>query len=61
MKNNIHKKIYSEDKFARRYYCNHARLNQIRFDKECESKAWRNYIKEQQEEQMVEMEESEQC
>ena len=33
MANNRHKKDYSEDKFARRYYCPHARLNQLREDK----------------------------
>lgn len=33
MKSNIHKKVYSEDKFARHYYCTHARLNQLRSDK----------------------------
>ena len=33
MANNIHKKEYSEDKFGRKYYCQHARLNQLREDK----------------------------
>ena len=33
MKSNIHKKVYSEDKFARKWYCTHARLNQLRSDK----------------------------
>ena len=33
MANNIHKKDYQEDKFARRFYCQHARLNQVREDK----------------------------
>lgn len=33
MANNRHKKEYREDKFARRYYCDHARLNQLREDK----------------------------
>jgi hypothetical protein len=33
MKNNEHKKDFSEDKFARHYYCQHARLNQLREDK----------------------------
>jgi hypothetical protein len=31
--NNNHKKDFQEDKFARRYYCKHARLNQLRSDK----------------------------
>ena len=33
MKGNSHKKDYSEDKFARNFYCDHARLNQLRADK----------------------------
>nr|DAI81340.1 MAG TPA: hypothetical protein [Caudoviricetes sp.] len=33
MKSNIHKKVYPEDKFARKWYCTHARLNQLRSDK----------------------------
>jgi hypothetical protein len=33
MKSNEHKKDFSEDKFARHYYCQHARLNQLREDK----------------------------
>ena len=32
-KNNAHKKVYQEDKFARKYYCQHARLRQLREDK----------------------------
>jgi hypothetical protein len=33
MKGNTHKKDYPEDKFARNFYCDHARLNQLRADK----------------------------
>lgn len=33
MKNNNYKKLYSIDRFARKFYCNHARLNQLRLDK----------------------------
>ena len=33
MKDNSHKKDYNEDKFYREYYCQHARLNQLRQDK----------------------------
>ena len=33
MANNSHKKEYKEDKFARHFYCDHARLNQLREDK----------------------------
>lgn len=32
-KGNEHKKDFQEDKFARHYYCQHARLNQLRADK----------------------------
>jgi hypothetical protein len=32
-KSNEHKKDFREDKFARAYYCQHARLNQLREDK----------------------------
>lgn len=32
-KSNEHKKDFREDKFARDYYCQHARLNQLREDK----------------------------
>lgn len=33
MANNIHKKDYQENKFGRHFYCQHARLNQVREDK----------------------------
>lgn len=33
MKNNNHKKLSYIDKFARHFYCQHARLNQLRADK----------------------------
>jgi hypothetical protein len=33
MANNLHKRDYQEDKFARNFYCQHARLNQLRQDK----------------------------
>ena len=32
-KSNEHKKDYREDKFGRKFYCQHARLNQVRSDK----------------------------
>ena len=38
MKSNIHKKLTKEDKFARKYYCQHARLNSIRIDKNAKVK-----------------------
>lgn len=33
MKDNSYRKEYNIDRFARRYYCDHARLNQLRADK----------------------------
>lgn len=33
MKNNQHKKMFGIDRFARKFYCKHARLNQLRSDK----------------------------
>ena len=33
MKNNDYRKEFGIDKFARKYYCQHARLNQLRSDK----------------------------
>lgn len=33
MKDNSYRKEYSIDRFARRYYYNHARINQLREDK----------------------------
>jgi hypothetical protein len=40
-KNNEHKKDYSEDKFARAFYCQHARLNQVRQDKKASKRKTR--------------------
>lgn len=45
MKGNSYKKLYSEDKFARKYYCKHARLNQIRNDKRQSRKKVRRTLK----------------
>lgn len=45
MKNNIHKKLTFEDKFARKYYCTHARLNSIRNDKRYNKRKFRRIIK----------------
>lgn len=42
-----HKKVTYEDKFARDFYCQHARLNYIRFAKKANSKAFRRQSKEQ--------------
>lgn len=45
-KNNNHKKDFSEDKFARSYYCQHARLNQLRQDKKASKRKTRRKNKE---------------
>ena len=45
VKGNIHKKITNEDKFARKYYCEHARLNSVRFDKKFNKRKLRRYLK----------------
>jgi hypothetical protein len=33
MKSNVYRKLFRIDRFARKYYCPHARLNQLRSDK----------------------------
>lgn len=45
MKSNSHKKDYSEDKFARHFYCQHARLNQLRTDKKTSKRKTRRKLK----------------
>ena len=45
MKSNIHKKLTFEDKFARKYYCTHARLNSVRNDKKYNKRAIRRMNK----------------
>lgn len=45
MKSNIHKKETFEDKFARKFYCQHARLNSIRKDKKAQHKKFRKLFK----------------
>lgn len=44
MKGNIHKRLYCEDKFCRRYCCKRHRLNVLRLDKKMESKAWQRFM-----------------
>lgn len=44
MKGNFHRKLFRMDEFGRRYYCQHARLNQLRADKKAAKKAARRYI-----------------
>lgn len=46
MANNIHKKLTFEDKFARHFYCDHARLNQLRQEKKAQRKSMRKINKE---------------
>lgn len=45
MRRNAYKKETFEDKFARRYYCEHARLNSIRSDKKEQHKKFRRDFK----------------
>jgi len=45
MKRNTHKTHTFEDKFARRYYCEHARLNSVRSDKKEQHKKFRRDFK----------------
>ena len=41
MKGNGYRKLYNIDCFARRHYCKHARLGQLRMDKHAAKKAAR--------------------
>lgn len=45
MKNNIHKKMTFINNFARKNYCQHARLNELRMDKKIYTKQTRKYNK----------------
>ena len=45
MARNTYKKETFEDKFARTYYCEHARLNSIRSDKKEQHKKFRRDFK----------------
>ena len=45
MARNQYKKETFEDKFARNYYCTHARLNSIRRDKKEQHKSFRRNFK----------------
>ena len=45
MKGNIHKRVTYEDKFARKNYCDNARLRQLRFEKKMQKKAFRRWRK----------------
>lgn len=44
-KGNSHKKYYREDKFGRRWYCQHARLNLARSEKKIGRKKFRQSSK----------------
>lgn len=44
MKGNLHKRISMEDKFARKYYCQHARLNLLRMEKRKNKKTARRIL-----------------
>ena len=45
MKRNTYKTHTFEDKFARKYYCDHARLNSIRSDKREQHRKFRRDFK----------------
>ena len=45
MKNNDYRKEFGIDEFARKYYCKHARLNQLRSDKKQAKKKSRQNAK----------------
>lgn len=49
-KSNIHKKLTKEDKFAREFYCENARKNQIKTDKKLQKKAFRKIEKKMEKE-----------
>lgn len=53
-KSNEHKKMYPEDKFARNFYCEHARFNQLRADKKQSKKRIRTVLKKETREQVNE-------
>ena len=44
MARNTYKKETFEDKFARKYYCSHARLNSVRKDKKEQHKKFRRNL-----------------
>ena len=48
VKSNIHKKLYSENKFERSYCLERHRLAILRDDKHRESKAWRAFLKKEE-------------
>lgn len=53
MSRNEYKKITSEDKFARKYFCKHVRLGYIKTEKKRNKKKMRQYNKKLVEEQEI--------
>jgi hypothetical protein len=45
VKCNIHKRLTSEDKFGRHYFCKHARLNLVRLEKRYNKRKLRRLFK----------------
>lgn len=45
MKGNTYRKEYRIDRFARHFYCQHARLNQLRSDKKIAKRTVRRSVK----------------
>lgn len=45
-KGNDYRKLFRIDRFARRWYCDHARLNQLRSDKREAKRKVRRHLKE---------------
>ena len=59
-KGNEHKKSTWIDKFARKFYCDHARLNQLRSDKRVAKRKYRRDSKKACEQEIQDAERSEQ-
>ena len=51
----IHKRLTYEDKFARRYYCDHVRLGQLRYEKRHQKKIMRRINKREIDEAIAEL------
>lgn len=43
-KSSIHKKITTEDKFMRKYGCQHAKANRLKADKKAQKKQFRKFL-----------------
>ena len=55
MANNLHKRIFQEDKFGRKYYCEGARLRQLRSDKKQSERMIRRVYKKELEERIAKL------